>query len=173
MKRINAVLSMAAVILMTATVASAQQESAASATTGRYGWRYTVNYATGGHQGEGPETVVSITNRGNNPNNVYVLFKDSEGTPICSANGNMQSNYTEEFGTAADASPFSIEYPAFAIVDETTNPPTTSEEPCPPFEGRAEIYSKNQNLQIAAWMNNNGMPTRIPVEKKSQATSGD
>jgi len=168
MKRINVVLSMAAVILITVTAASAQQESAAAP---KLLGRYTVNYASGGHQGEGLETVVAITNRHKKDNSILVQFKDSAGKLVCEAAANMPSDQTKKFATTAPVPPFSaIDYPAF-ITDAATNPPTTG--PCPPFQGRAEIYSTNPNIQVAPFLSaDTGGLTVIPVQKGTQATKG-
>ncbi|MCI5145079.1 MAG: hypothetical protein D3923_05995 [Candidatus Electrothrix sp. AR3] len=137
--------------------------------------KYTVNYAAG-NEGAGsgaPETVISITNQ-RAPHSkvdrsieIQVDFLDSEGEPVCTAIGEVPPRGTREFATTDTVAPFAlVEFPADGMSDADI-------VPCGPFEGRAQISASNANIQIAAWLVIDGMPTDIPVTKKRTPTKGN
>jgi hypothetical protein len=152
-------------------------------------FRYTVNYAVSASDPSGSvgipgtETAVQIINRHSSQKMgcVYVLFKDKDGVVQGVAQGSIPPNGSKVFATSANVSnsgtppPFMVDYSASAVDTSSATQVVGSGDSMPvPFEGRAEIYSKNPKLQVAPFvMQSGGGMSVVPVQRAATATGNN
>ena len=137
--------------------------------------RYTVNYAVSNSSATPvAETAIHIINRSRkNEACVYVVFKDKDGVEKGVAQGFIPANGSKVFATATTADavspppPFVVDYAATVVNTDTPDLPLQT-----PFEGRAEIYSRNPSMQVAPFMTSGSSISNLPVQKSVQSTKG-